>query len=799
MPENECFSFTFDIKPQPAFNKNFTLLTEDLKQNEQKGYKNFILSDNPKQTERLQTIFEELDKNLAIDYIPLNLHAGFIDHNVKAVFYTEHQIFERFHRYKLKERYSKNKAITLKELNSLQTGDYITHIDYGVARFAGLEKIDNGGREQEAVRLVFRDNDLLYVGVHALHKITKFTGKEGSPPALSKLGSQEWDNKKKKAKSRLKDIGFELINLYAKRRAAKGFQFSRDSYLQAELESSFMYEDTPDQARSAAEVKADMEKPYPMDRLICGDVGFGKTEIAIRAAFKAVCDGKQVAVLVPTTILAAQHFRTFSERLKNFPVSVDFINRFRKPKDLKNILEKAEAGKIDILIGTHKIANEKVKFKDLGLLIIDEEQKFGVKIKDKLKEMRHNVDCLTMTATPIPRTLHFSLMGARDLSIINTPPPNRQPVATEVHHFDEEVIRDAVRYELQRGGQVFFVHNRVGDIFDIAGIIKRLVPDAKIAVAHGQMSDESLESAMMGFLDGEFDVLVSTNIIESGLDIPNANTIIINHAHNIGLSDLHQMRGRVGRSNRKAFCLLIVPSLATLTSDSQKRMQALVEHSELGDGFRIAMRDLDIRGAGNLLGAEQSGFINELGFETYHKMLDEAIAELKEEEFRELFDLDTVKKLENALSGDCNIETDFEIHIPETYILPVAERLRTYIQIDELKSEAEMTELRAVLEDRFGKIPAEAEDLFKVVRLRWLAQSLGFEKIALKNDKIRGFFVNNPTFFQTETFGKIVNFVNAKGDRCRLKESNDKKLLFIFDNVKTIEGALNVLSGMKEA
>jgi transcription-repair coupling factor (superfamily II helicase) len=797
---NEVFEeIVFDTKPQPSFNKNFNLLVENLKENIRKGFKNYILSDLPKQSERLQTIFEELDPYLQYEFINLNLHAGFEDRNLKAVFYTEHQIFERFHRYKLKEKYSKNKAITLKELNSLQVGDYVTHIDYGVARFAGLEKVENGGKEQESVRLVFRDNDLLYVGVHALHKITKFSGKEGTPPALSKLGSQEWDNKKKKAKARLKDIGAELIKLYAKRRSAKGFQFSKDTYLQAELESSFMYEDTPDQARATLEVKADMEKSYPMDRLICGDVGFGKTEIAIRAAFKAACDGKQVAVLVPTTILAAQHYRTFSERLKNLPVTVDYINRFRKPKDEKEILQKLEAGQIDIIIGTHKIVSDKIKFKDLGLLIIDEEQKFGVKIKDKLKEIKHNVDCLTMTATPIPRTLHFSLMGARDLSVINTPPPNRQPVTTEVHHFDEEVIRDAVRLELQRGGQVFFVHNRIGDIYDVAGIIARLVPDAKVTVAHGQMTDEKLEAAMMGFLEGEFDVLVSTNIIESGLDIPNANTIIINQAHNIGLSDLHQMRGRVGRSNRKAFCYLIVPSLATLTSDSRKRLQALEEYSELGDGFKISMRDLDIRGAGNLLGAEQSGFINELGFETYHKMLDEAIAELKEEEFRELFEGERNKGLEAVLSSDCNIETDFQILIPESYIPPISERLRTYIQIDEQKTEAGLLEVKKSLEDRFGKIPQEVEDLFKVVRLRWAAQRLGFEKLTLKNDKIRGLFVAKQDFFKSETFGKVLNFVNSKSDRCRLKESTDKRLLFIFENVKTIDGVMNVLKGIEES
>ncbi|HEV7380641.1 MAG TPA: transcription-repair coupling factor, partial [Dyadobacter sp.] len=666
-------------KPQPSFNKDFKRLLDDLLDNQSKGYVNVIASEQPKQLDRLERIFNDLDPFLKFQSLHISLRSGFLDENLKVACYTDHQIFDRFYKYKLKEKFSKSKAITMKELRSLHVGDFVTHVDYGIGRFAGLERKDVNGKEQEAIRLIYRDNDLLYVSVHNLHKIAKYTGKEGTPPTMSKLGSGEWEAKKSKVKKQLKDIAHELIALYAKRRQAPGFPFSPDNYMQAELESSFIYEDTPDQATATANVKDDMEKAHPMDRLVCGDVGFGKTEIAVRAAFKAVCDSKQVAILVPTTILAMQHYKTFTDRLSDFPARVGYINRFKSPKEIKDTLKQAEEGKIDILIGTHRILNKDVRFKDLGLLIVDEEQKFGVKAKDRLKEMRVNVDVLTLTATPIPRTLHFSLLGARDLSVIATPPPNRQPVTTEVHTFSEEFIRDAISFEVQRGGQVFFVHNRVNDIESIANIIMRLVPDVRIGVAHGQMDGDKLEKVMVAFIEGEYDILVSTNIIESGIDIPNANTIIINSAHMFGLSDLHQMRGRVGRSNRKAFCYLVTPSMATLASDSRKRLQTLEEFSELGDGFKVAMRDLDIRGAGNLLGAEQSGFVNDLGYELYHKMLDEAVKELKNNEFKDLFA--GTLNLPDKLVADCQIETDFATLIPDDYVKNISERLSLYTRL----------------------------------------------------------------------------------------------------------------------
>ncbi|HNF78918.1 MAG TPA: transcription-repair coupling factor, partial [Cyclobacteriaceae bacterium] len=609
---NDAIVFDLPSAAQPSFNKNFELLAGNLVEHQAQGYSNFIAADIAKQQDRLKEIFEEIHPEIRFQPLEFALREGFVDQSLKIVCYTDHQIFERFHRYRSKEKFSKSKAITLRELHTLQPGDFVTHIDYGIGKFAGLEKKEVNGHEQESIRLVYRDNDLLYVSIHALHKISKYSGKDGTPPQISKLGSQEWESKKAKVKGKVKDIAKELISLYAKRKTAPGFSFSPDSYLQAELESSFLYEDTPDQARATEDVKRDMQEPHPMDRLICGDVGFGKTEVAIRAAFKATADGKQVAVLVPTTILAMQHHRTFRERLRNLPVRVDYISRFRTEKEIKKIIADVKEGKVDILVGTHRVVSKDIEFKDLGLLIVDEEQKFGVKVKDRLKELKVNVDVLTLTATPIPRTLHFSLMGARDLSIISTPPPNRQPVTTELHTFDEKVIRDAVSYELRRGGQVFFVHNRVSDIDSVANTIYKLVPDAKIGIAHGQMEGDKLERAMMKFIDAEYDVLVSTNIIESGLDIPNANTIIINQAHMFGLSDLHQMRGRVGRSNKKAFCYLLTPPASLLTSDSRKRLAALEEFSDLGDGFKVAMRDLDIRGAGNLLGGEQSGFINDL-------------------------------------------------------------------------------------------------------------------------------------------------------------------------------------------
>lgn len=786
----------YSSKPQPSFNKDFKRLLDDLSENQSKGFVNVIVAEQPKQLDRLERIFEDLDPFVKFQPMPnISLREGFIDENLKVACYTDHQIFARFHKYRLKEKFSKSKAITLKELKSLHPGDFVTHVDYGIGRFAGMERKDVNGKEQEAIRLIYRDNDLLYVSVHNLHKIAKYTGKEGTPPAMSKLGSGEWEAKKSKVKKQLKDIAHELIALYAKRRQAPGFQFSPDNYMQAELESSFLYEDTPDQATAIASVKDDMEKGHPMDRLVCGDVGFGKTEVAIRAAFKAVCDSKQVAVLVPTTILAMQHFKTFSERLSDFPAKVGYINRFKSPKQIKETLKEAAEGKIDILIGTHRILNKDVHFKDLGLLIVDEEQKFGVKAKDRLKEMRVNVDVLTLTATPIPRTLHFSLMGARDLSVIATPPPNRQPVTTEVHTFSEEFIRDAISFEVQRGGQVFFVHNRVNDIESIANIIMRLVPEVRIGVAHGQMDGDRLEKVMVDFIEGEYDILVSTNIIESGIDIANANTIIINSAHMFGLSDLHQMRGRVGRSNRKAFCYLLTPSASTLASDSRKRLQTLEEFSELGDGFKVAMRDLDIRGAGNLLGAEQSGFVNDLGYELYHKMLDEAVSELKNNEFKDLFS--SALGLPAKLLPDCQIETDFATLIPETYVKNISERLSLYTRLDDMKTDNELVAFEKEVADRFGPLPKEVEDLLKTVRLRWEAESLYFEKLTLKSNTLKGYFVTsqNDEFFQSPRFGKVIDYIKMHPRQIALKDQKGKLILTCQD-VHSIDQAQKILTEM---
>lgn len=767
-------------KPQPSFNKDFKRLIDDLSERQHQGFTNVIVAESPKQLERLEKIFEELDPYVKFRPMNISLREGFVDEQLKIVCYTDHQIFSRFHKYHVKEKFSKSKALTLKELKSLKAGDFVTHVDYGIGRFAGLEKVDVGGREQEAIRLVYRDNDILFVSIHSLHKIGKYTGKEGAVVTMSKLGSPEWENKKSKVKRQLKDIAQELIALYAKRRSTNGFAFSRDTYLQAELESSFLYEDTPDQAKSTADVKDDMEKPHPMDRLVCGDVGFGKTEVAIRAAFKAVTDSKQVAVLVPTTILAMQHYKTFSERLADFPARVEYINRFKSEKQIKEILKDVEAGKIDILIGTHRIVNKDIKFKDLGLLVIDEEQKFGVKVKDRLKEMRVNIDVLTLTATPIPRTLHFSLMGARDLSVIATPPPNRQPVTTEVQVFNEIFIRDAVSYELNRGGQVFFVHNRVNDIESIANLILRLVPEARIGVAHGQMEGDKLEKVMMKFIEGEYDILVSTNIIESGIDIPNANTIIINSAHYFGMSDLHQMRGRVGRSNRKAFCYLLTPPISHLTTDARKRLQTLEEFSELGDGFKVAMRDLDIRGAGNLLGAEQSGFVNDLGYEMYHKILDEAVQELKQTTFKDLFALDGVVE---AIKTDCQIETDLAILIPDYYVKNISERLSLYTRLDNIKSEEELSAFEDEVADRFGPLPEEVKGLIEMVKIRWMAEALFMEKLTLKNSVLKGYIVTtgNDAFFQSNKFGHILAHIQRNPKRFALKDLKNKLLLTCSD------------------
>ena len=789
-------SFDFEIKPQPSFNKNFDMLVENLVDNERMGLVNIICSESEKQIERLQNIFHELDPTLKVQSLPISIREGFLDHSVRIACYTDHQIFERFHRYKSTQKTSKTKALTLKELKTLQPGDYVVHVDYGVGRFAGLEKVEINENFQEAVRLIFRDDDLLYVNIHSLHKISKYSGQEGTNPSMSKLGSPEWENKKKKVKRKVKDIAKDLIALYAKRKNAPGYKYSPDSVLQVELESSFIYEDTPDQATATTDVKDDMEKAYPMDRLVCGDVGFGKTEVAIRAAFKAINDRKQVAILVPTTILAMQHYQTFKDRLKDFPVKVDYINRFRSTKQVKEISKQVNTGEIDILVGTHRIVNKDINFKDLGLLVIDEEQKFGVKVKDQLKELRVNVDVLTLTATPIPRTLHFSLMGARDLSVIATPPPNRQPVTTEIHTFQEEIIRDAISQEIQRGGQVFFVHNRVGEIDSIANLIMRLVPDAKVVGAHGQMDGKQLEKVMVSFIEGEYDVLVSTNIIESGLDIPNANTIIINRAHMFGLSDLHQMRGRVGRSNKKAYCYLLTSPMSGLTAEARKRLQTLEEFSDLGDGFKVAMRDLDIRGAGNLLGAEQSGFITDLGFEMYHKILDEAVQELKENEFAALFEEDLKEKVE-VLVQDCVIETDMELLIPEDYVTNISERLSLYSKLDNIKTEEELDRFATSLSDRFGPLPEAVGSLLETVRLRWLAEKLGFEKLVLKSGQMKCYFVpsTRESYFKSDIFGNIIRFIQSQGKFCKIKEHKNRLILTI-SGIKSVDKAKQWLGEM---
>lgn len=786
-------TYEFKSSAQPSFNKNFELLANNLLQQQMQGFSNFISAEQPRQVERLHGIFEEIHPELKFQPLEFSLRQGYVDQSLKIVCYTDHQIFERYYRYRNKEKFSKTKALTFRELQTLQPGDYVTHIDYGIGKFAGLEKKEVEGKEQEAIRLVFRDDDLLYVSIHSLHKISKYSGKEGTPPSISKLGSGEWDSKKAKVKKKVKDIAKDLIELYAKRKGAPGFAYQPDSFLQAELESSFIYEDTPDQAKATEDVKRDMQQPHPMDRLVCGDVGFGKTEVAVRAAFKAAAEGKQVAVLVPTTILAMQHYRTFSERLKDLPVKVDYVSRFRTEKEIKQILKEVKAGNVNIIIGTHRVVSKDVEFKDLGLLIIDEEQKFGVKVKERLKELKVNVDVLTLTATPIPRTLHFSLMGARDLSIISTPPPNRQPVTTELHTFNEEIIRDAVSKELRRGGQVFFVHNRVSDIEQVANTIYKLVPDSRIGIAHGQMDGDKLEKVMLKFIEGEYDVLVSTNIIESGLDIPNANTIIINQAHMFGLSDLHQMRGRVGRSNKKAYCYLLTPPSSVLSSDSRKRLAALEEFSDLGDGFKVAMRDLDIRGAGNLLGAEQTGFITDLGFDTYHKILDDAIQELKETEFKDLFAEELSKKAKLVVP-DCTIETDLEILIPDNYVNNTSERLQLYSTLDNIKDEESLTRFVDSIKDRFGPLPESVVQLVNSVRLRWMGEKLGFEKISLKNDKLRGYFVSgNDEYFKSEIFGRVLSFVQTQSKRCRLKESGSKLILTV-ENILSVNQAIESLT-----
>ena len=786
----------FITKAQPSFNKQFDLLIENLNEYHSKGFNNYIFCANEQQAQRFHDIFEDAKKEVHYQTIVFPLYQGFIDLEEKIVCYTDHQIFERYHKFRLKNGYAKKQSITLKELNNLDIGDYVTHIDHGIGKFGGLQKIDVEGKNQEAIKLIYGDRDILYVSIHSLHKISKFNGKDGKAPKIYKLGSGAWKKIKQKTKKRVKEIAYNLIKLYAKRRMQKGLAFGPDTHIQHELEASFIYEDTPDQYKATQDVKTDMEKEQPMDRLVCGDVGFGKTEIAIRAAFKAVDNGKQVAILVPTTILAFQHYKTFTKRLENFPVRIDYLNRFRTTKQRNEAIEGVNDGSIDIIIGTHQLTNKKIKFKDLGLLIIDEEQKFGVAVKDKLKTIKENVDTLTLTATPIPRTLQFSLMAARDLSVISTPPPNRHPIETQVIRFSEELIRDAITYEISRGGQVFFIHNRIENIKEVAGLLQRLIPNANIGVGHGQMEGKKLESLMLGFMNNEFDVLVSTTIVESGLDVTNANTIFINNANNFGLSDLHQMRGRVGRSNKKAFCYFITPPYHMMTTDARKRIEALELFSDLGSGLHIAMKDLEIRGAGDLLGGEQSGFINDIGFDTYQKILSEAIEELKENEFKELYNTEENKPKE--FIKEVQIDTDFEILFPDNYINSITERLNLYNELSTLETEEELQQYEQRLIDRFGELPFQAVDLLDSVRLKWFAKKLGLEKIVLKQKRMIGYFISNQQseFYQTKAFTTVLKYVQQNATTCVIKEKQTKiglRLLITFIKIDSVEVALKRL------
>ena len=786
----------FNIQQQPSFNKQFNLLIDDLNEHHALGFTNYIFCGNEKQAQRFHDIFEDSEKEVHYETVVAPLFQGFIDEDEKMVCYTDHQIFERYHKFRLKNGYAKKQNITLKELTNLEIGDYVTHIDHGIGRFGGLQKIDVEGKKQEAIKLMYSERDILYVSIHSLHKISKFNGKDGKAPKIYKLGSDAWKKVKQKTKARVKHVAFNLIKLYAKRKLQKGFAFGPDTHMQHELEASFLYEDTPDQFTATLDVKTDMEKEQPMDRLVCGDVGFGKTEVAIRAAFKAVDNGKQVAILVPTTILAFQHYKTFSERLKDFPVTVDYLNRFRTAKQKTSVLQGLTDGSVDIVIGTHQLTSKRVNFKDLGLLIIDEEQKFGVAAKDKLKTIKENVDTLTLTATPIPRTLQFSLMAARDLSVIKTPPPNRHPIETNVVRLSEDTLRDAISYEISRGGQVFFIHNRIENIKEVAGMLQRLVPNAKIGIGHGQMEGKKLEDLMLGFMNNEFDVLVSTTIIESGLDVPNANTIFINNANNFGLSDLHQMRGRVGRSNKKAFCYFITPPYHMMTDDARKRITALEMFSELGSGLNIAMKDLEIRGAGDILGGEQSGFMNDIGFDTYQKILEEAIVELKENEFKDLYPTD--ENVPKEYVKEVTIDTDFEILFPDDYVNAVSERLNLYNKLSDLKTEEELIVFETEIIDRFGEIPTQVADLLDSVRIKWLAKELGLEKVILKQKRMIGYFVSNQQsdFYQTEAFAKMLKYVQKNPKSCVMKEKETKKglrLLITFIRIDSVSTALKIL------
>ena len=783
-------------RPQPSFNRRFDWLISDWKEKEAAGYQIFLFAEQVKQLERLSQIFSDL--STSIDFIPVNtaIHEGFINDQLKIVCYTDHQIFQRYHKYRVKQAFNKNKALTIKTLRDLQPGDFVSHIDHGVGVFSGLQKIEVNGRWQEAVRLIYKDSDILYVNINSLHKISKFSGKDGTLPKVNKLGSDAWQKLKEKTKTKVKELAFDLIKLYARRKALQGHAHSPDNYLQHELEASFLYEDTPDQSKATADVKKDMESESPMDRLVCGDVGFGKTEVAIRAAFKTCVDGKQAAVLVPTTILAFQHYKTFQERLRDFPVTVDFINRFKSAKEKKETLKKLAEGKIDIIIGTHGILGKEVVFKNLGLLVIDEEQKFGVAHKEKLKTLRANVDCLTLTATPIPRTLQFSLMGARDLSIINTPPPNRQPIQTEVHVFNDDYIRDAIYFETERGGQVFFIHNRIQGLAEMANLIQSLCPDLSVGYAHGQLEGHELEERIMDFIERRYDVLICTNIVESGVDIPNVNTIIVNNAHQFGLSDLHQLRGRVGRSNKKAFCYLLAP-MATLAPDSRKRLQILEQFSDLGSGFQIAMRDLDIRGAGNMLGGEQSGFIAEIGLEMYQKILEEAVRELKRSDFADMFKEEITRQDEYV--SDCTIDTDREILIPDDYVESITERLSLYTRLDNCESADEIELLQQELADRFGPLPEPVKELMLTIQSRWLAVDIGFEKMTLKDTTLRCYFINRPDspYFESALFKGVLQFLQEGTNKARLRQTG-RMILMVVDQMEHMQDVLDFLHSMHQ-
>ena len=794
-------TLTFDTQAQPIFHKNFELVSSCFREFMAKGYTLYICTDSEKQAKRLKDIFEERGDNISFTYVNKTLHEGFTDHTLKGCFFTDHQIFDRFHKYNLRsERARSGKvALTLKELSQFEPGDYVVHIDHGIGKFAGLVRLPNGDSTQEVIKLIYQNDDVVFVSIHSLHKVSKYKGKEGEPPRINKLGTGAWEKIKEKTKTKIKDIARDLIRLYSQRKQEQGYAYNPDSFLQHELEASFIYEDTPDQLKATNDVKADMESNRPMDRLVCGDVGFGKTEVAVRAAFKAATDNKQVAVLVPTTVLAYQHYQTFSERLKEFPCKVEYLSRARSAKDTSRILKELANGEIQILIGTHKLIGKSVKFKDLGLLIIDEEQKFGVGVKEKLRQLKVNVDTLTMTATPIPRTLQFSLMGARDLSVIQTPPPNRYPIQTEVHTFNEEIITEAINFEMSRNGQVFFVNNRIQNLLELKALIQRNIPDCRVCIGHGQMKPEELEKIIYDFVNYDYDVLLATTIIESGIDIPNANTIIINAAQNFGLSDLHQMRGRVGRSNRKAFCYLLAPPLTSLTSEAKRRLQAIENFSDLGSGIHIAMQDLDIRGAGNMLGAEQSGFIADLGYETYQKILAEAVKELKEDEFSELYQEELQAAGEEKISGEdfvseCQVESDLELLFPNEYIPSSSERMLLYRELDGLELDKDLIDFKSRLEDRFGKVPPEGEELLRIVPLRRLAKRLGAEKIFLKAGRMTLFFVSNPDspYYQSAAFGKVIGYMGRNPRYCNLREQNGKRSMVV-KNVDSVEMAVGIL------